>query len=327
MNIEVTRDPILESIHRVWWALAAPDGTLIESEGRLDFPVVLRSAAKPFQAMAVLAGGVAEAFGLSAAEVALLGGSHHGEPVHVAGARAILSKAGVAEDCLQCGAHVPYNKSAREALEAAGSPALPIHNNCSGKHAGMLALSRLLGAPLDSYTERHHPVQERVFRCIEEFTGIAAREIPYGVDGCGLPVAAVTLPRAAMAFARWATGEAVSPVYAAAAQRLREAQKSHPVMVNGAEGFNTHLLQAAPHLVAKSGAEGVFCVGNASTRQGLAIKIADGNNRCIAVATTALLRRLGWLDAAGWEALSAYYTADVLNVAGRRVGEIRAAGV
>jgi L-asparaginase II len=327
VNIEVTREPILESVHQVWWAVAEPDGTVVESEGRLDFPVVLRSAAKPFQAMAVLAGGVAEAFGLSAAEVALLGGSHHGEPVHVDAVRSILSKAGVSESCLQCGAHVPYNKAAREALEASGTPALPIHNNCSGKHAGLLALCRLLGAPLETYMERRHPVQEAVFRSIAAFCGAEPEAIPWGVDGCGLPVAAVTLPRAAAAFARWATGEEVGPSYAAVAARLREAQRLNPVMVNGTEGFNTHLLQAAPHLVAKSGAEGVFCVGNIRTRQGLAVKIPDGNNRGIAVATTALLKRLGWLDAAGWQALSAHHSVDVLNVAGRRVGAIRPAGV
>ena len=119
----------------------------------------------------------------------------------------------------------------------------------------------------------------------------------------------------------------MAPEYAAVAQRLREAQRLNPVMVNGTEGFNTHLLQAAPHLVAKSGAEGVFCVGNTATRQGLAIKIPDGNNRGIAVATTVLLRQLSWLDDARWQALSAYHKVEVLNVAGRQVGVLRPAGV
>lgn len=324
MTVDVTRGPLVESRHTVEWVVADAGGRIVEGEGDHERPILLRSAAKPFQAMAVIAGGAADAYGFSEPEIAIVGGSHHGEPEHLETVAAILRKSGVPVGALRCGAHEPFHKASARAIRQAGEDPTPLHSNCSGKHAGLLALARHMGAPLDGYMERGHPAEASVFRVMAAFLGMEPESILYGVDGCGLPAGAASLLASAMAFARFATSERLPDDLAGAAARLRAAQARHPVMVNGTEGFNTALLVAAPRLVAKSGAEGVFCVGHMDTGQGLALKVLDGASRAVAPATVALLHRLGWLDVPAAASLESFATAEIRNVAGAVVGCVRA---
>lgn len=323
MIIEVTRGPLVESRHAIHWAVADADGNLMDGWGDTEIPVFLRSAFKPFQTSAVLAGGAADAYGLTEAEIAVTGASHHGEPVHTDAVTSILNKSGVPVSALQCGAHTPFDTAAARALYKAGADPTPLHSNCSGKHAGLLSLARHMDTPLETYLDRGHPMQAAVFRTIAAFFDLEQDGVPFGVDGCGLPAPAASLRASAMAYARFAGSDRLPDPLARAAARLREAQRKHPVMVSGTEGFNTALLQAAPHLAAKGGAEGVFCVGNTRTKQGLALKTVDGAGRAVNPATVALLRQLNWLNDAQAAALEPFAIEPVRNVAGKPVGEIR----
>lgn len=325
MTIEVTRGVLVESIHNIHWVVADASGKVVESSGVIDTPVYLRSSTKPFQAIAVLVSGAADAFGLTDAEIAIIGGSHHGEPAHLEAVTSILDKSGIPVEALQCGIHAPVNSEAAKTLRARGEKPGVLHANCSGKHAGMLALARHLEAPLETYLDRDHPTQKLVFHTYGAVFGQDPEAIPFGWDGCGLPAAAVDLKRAAMGFARFASSDQLPNLHKQAATRLRTAVWKHPIMVNGVEGFDTQVIQASPRLVVKNGAEGVFCAGDAVTGLGLALKVADGAYRAVPPAATELLRRLGWLNETALQKLEAFRTPEIKTLAGRSAGVIRVA--
>ncbi len=324
MRVEVTRGALVESVHQVRYAVSDAGGNG-HCEGDVHSPVYLRSSAKPFQSMTVIAGGAANAWDLSESEIAVIAGSHHGEPFHVEAARSILAKAGVPESALKCGAHYPEDSDSAKALRQAGLEPTPIHSNCSGKHAGMLALAKHLGADLNTYLEPNHPVNRLFAKTMSVFCDIPEEQVVFGVDGCGLPAPAVSLREAAMAFARFASGCNLPSDYADAAARLRSAEQAHPEMVSGTTGFDTRVMRIAPHLLAKGGAEGVRCVANIATGEGLALKVDDGAARAGIPAAMALMAQLGWLSENDLATLDDLAHPKVRTVAGEVIGELRVA--
>jgi L-asparaginase II len=214
--IELVRGPLVESWHRGALAVAAPSGALALQLGDVERPVYPRSAVKALQALPLVESGAAAAFGLSDAELALACSSHNAEPMHVEAARRMLAKAGLEETALECGAHWPRREADRTMVaRAAGRPS-PIHNNCSGKHAGMLAVCRHMKTATAGYVNRDHPVQQRVRAALEEMTGASLGEAPCGIDGCSIPTYAVPLTALARAFARFAAPEREGAARAAA---------------------------------------------------------------------------------------------------------------
>lgn len=296
------------------------------SLGDVDRPVFLRSSAKPFIAAAVVASGAAERFAFDARELAVASASHSGEPFHVATVRGMLVKIGLDESALRCGVHPPAYEPAAEALLAEGKPPSAVYNNCSGKHAAILAMCVHRGDDVATYLEREHPAQREILEFCARICGDDASAWPVAVDGCGIPVFATPLRRAALAFARVATLEGIAPEDARALGAVRDAMAAEPAYVGGTGRFDSALIETTGgRVVCKAGAEGVH--GDALMREGLGlvVKVLDGNRRATPPAAIALLQSLSALEPSESERLAAYAEPDVRNVAGRIVGKLKAA--
>jgi L-asparaginase II len=312
-------------VHQVAACACDDEGNVLLSRGTIDVPVFLRSSAKPFIAAAVIRSGAAAHFHLNERELAVMCASHQGEPAHVETVAGILAKIGATEDTLACGVQAPAFAPAAKALALEGRAPTQLHHNCSGKHAGILALAAFRGIPFDGYLALEHPAEreilgfcERVF--VDRFDGDRL-----AVDGCGIPVFATSLASAARAFARFATLRGYDDGDAQALEAARRAMVRHPWLVAGTGGFDTDLMEAAgANIAAKSGAEGVHASSIAPAGTGLVVKVVDGARRAVAPAAIALLHRIGAVDRAAEEALSGHARTPVFNVRGAVVGEVAA---
>ena len=325
--VGVSRGELVESVHDVAACALDVHGNVRAALGDVDVPVYLRSSAKPFIAGAIVASGAAERFGFDDREIAVIAASHNGEPFHVACVRGILDKIGRSEADLQCGAHAPTYELAARALVAGGTAFSAIHNNCSGKHAGILALCEVLGADRATYLEPSNPAQQSILAFCARLTDGDAASWPVAVDGCGIPVFAVSLRKAALAFARFASLEGTSEADAAALWRVRAAVVAEPAYLAGTGRFDTDLIVATGGtVIGKAGAEGVHGDALLSKGLGLALKVIDGSRRATSPAAIALLEDLGALTPAARAALAAHASPAVRNVAGREVGRVRVLG-
>jgi L-asparaginase II len=323
LTVEVTRGGFVESVHRVAACAVDANGTLLEAAGDIESPVFIRSAAKPFIAAAVVAAGAGERFGLEPREIAVMAASHSGEPFHVEAVRSILHKIGMDESALQCGAHEPYDEAAAKALRKAGLAPTALHNNCSGKHAGILALCVATGADTATYLSAANPAQRQILEFCARCSDDDASTWPLGVDGCGIPVYATSLHKAATSFARLATQAGMGDADARALRIVRDAMLAHPEYVSGTGQIDTELMRFGDgKLVSKAGAEGVAGVAAIPQGYGYVSKVLDGSGRARGPALIAGLRRLGVLDARQAGALSRFARPAVYNRAGNKVGEI-----
>lgn len=323
--VGVSRGGRLESLHSVAACASDAGGAVLLAMGSIDEPVFLRSAAKPFITAAGVLAGTVERFGFDDRELAVMSASHNGEPYHIEAVREILAKIGASVDDLRCGIHAPRYAPAAAALRAAGEKPTPLHHNCSGKHAGILALARVLGAPLENYLDPSHPAQRAILALCERVSDDVLTPDRLGVDGCGIPVYATPLRNAARSFARFATLEELDPADAAALSRVRLAIVREPDYVAGSGRFDTDLIRAGNgRIVCKVGAEGVHATALLDGGIGVVLKVVDGAQRAVAPAAMALLTRLGALDDPQRAALSGHARAAVSNAAGAIVGDISA---
>jgi L-asparaginase II len=291
--------------------------------GDVDVPIFLRSSAKPFIAAAIVASGAAAHYDLDDREIAVICASHNGETFHVETVRGILQKIGLDESDLRCGAHAPAYEPAAAQLAAQGRAPSPIHNNCSGKHAGILAMCRHLGVDHTSYLEADNPAMRRILAFCARLSDDDATRWPIGVDGCGIPAYATPLRRAALAFARLATLEGLAREDASALERVRRAMAAEPTYVGGTGRFDSALIATTRgRVVCKAGAEGVH--GDALVREGvgLVLKVVDGNRRATPPAAIALLGAMHALEPDELAALGPFARTEVRNVSGRVVGAI-----
>ncbi len=318
VNAEVTRGGIVESRHTGAYAVSDGAGRIVASAGHIDAPVFPRSAIKAFQCLAVIDSGAAHRFGFTDEEVALACASHSGEPDHVRVARAMLRKAGNSEDQYECGAHWPIEIKAQHDLVRGGGEALQVHNNCSGKHAGMLALARQLGADPKNYVDRTHPVQRAIARTIAALCDCDVNAAPCGIDGCSVPTWAIPLRNLALGFARLASPDN------AAARRIIAAVRAHPFMVAGTGRFDTLLMQAVPRAFIKTGAEGVYCGSIPYAGLGIALKCDDGAGRAAETAMASVLASLDVWTAEEKTLLSGFTRADLSNWRKLHVGDVHA---
>jgi L-asparaginase II len=320
--VEVIRGRTLESRHRVHIAIAQADPGLVAWCGDAACVSYVRSAIKMFQVLPLVEDGGLAQFGLTDQELAVCTASHNGESFHVAAARSILRKAGVAEDALACGPHPPMHDGAADALTVAGDRPGRIHNNCSGKHAGMLALAQLKQWPIDGYHLLEHPLQQRVLATLVRWTGVAADRMEIAVDGCGLPTFALPLDSMALACARMAAAAGDRDT---ASARVIAAMTAHPEYVAGTDRLCTDLMRATNGRVfAKVGAEGYYCAGVPGRQLGIALKVEDGAKRASEPALLAALGLLDVLSHAELDGLAKYFRPVVVNTRGEHVGEIRA---
>lgn len=317
------RGGVVESVHRVSAALADVSGRLVAWVGDPGRVTFLRSSAKPFQALPLVEDGAADAFAMTDLELAICCGSHNGEPGHVKVVADLLERVGCSEADLACGPHAPLHGPSAEDLFRRGARPTRLHNNCSGKHAGMLAWSRHAGVATRDYHRPHHPVQVRTRREISTWLGMDSDTLPTAVDGCGVPTFAAPLERVAWAYARLvqvAVRERESP-----AGRVASAMASQPYYVAGAGRLSTELMvRGAGRILAKGGAEGVLCAGLLESGEGLALKVEDGHRRAVGPAALEFLRRVGRLDPDALESLAHHHRVPVKNTRGELVGELRA---
>lgn len=292
--------------------------------GEIDSPVYLRSAAKPFIAAAAIEAGVVDRFGLEPREIAVMAASHSGEPFHVEAVASVLRKIGMDESALQCGTHLPYDETVARTFLREGIAPTAIYNNCSGKHAGILALCKAIGAPTATYLEVSNPAQQRILALCARLSDENAQTWPLGIDGCGIPVYATSLRKAALAFARFAALDGIAPADAGALQVVRSAMIAHPQFVAGTGQFDTILMEAGRGaIVCKGGAEGVHGVSLVSDGVGYVSKVLDGTGRARGPSTVAALRALGAINEGNAAALARFERPIVYNRAGRAVGTVR----
>lgn len=320
-TVEVLRGAEVESSHRVHVAVVQAGQGLTASAGNPAHHSFVRSAIKMFQVLPFVEAGGVDRFGLSGEELALCVASHGGEPFHVAAARSILAKVKVSEAALACGPHPPLHEPTANAMIAADQKPGKIHNNCSGKHAGMLACCVLQQWVTDGYHKPGHPVQQRVRSTLERWMRVHADEVSQAVDGCGLPTFAVSLDAVAEGCARFAAAAAVGD---AAPARIVDAMVKHPEFVAGTNRLDTDLMRVAQGRVfAKVGAEGFYCAGVPSMQLGIALKAEDGARRAAEPALLTVLRQVGALTAADLDRLGDYIRPKILNTRQEVVGCIR----
>jgi len=330
--VEYIRGPLVESIHYGSAAVVDPEGTLLASAGEPSHVSYYRSASKPIQTVPVVESGAADRYGLTPAEIAVICGSHGGEDIHVAAVDSILHKIGMGADLLACGAHPPYDKRAAAELAAAGGTPEPIHNNCSGKHAGMLTLCAFYGWDPHGYQLPEHPVQQLVLATVADFCGLQPEEVFKGTDGCSVVTFGVSTYHMALSFARLVQ----PPVHWSAARReacgrVVQAMIAHPEMVAARQDrLDTDLMRVYDgRLIAKAGAEGVYCMavlpGADGPVRGLALKLLDGDEggRARNPAVMGLLEQDGLLDQMRREQLGQYIERPIINRAGLTVGVVR----
>ncbi len=288
--IECVRGPIAESAHRgavAVWSAGGPVLTI----GDVARPVYPRSAIKALQTLPLVESGAADALGLSTEELAVACASHSGADYHVEAVRSLLAKAGLAESDLACGAHMPFDPAAFRAASESGTQ--PVQNNCSGKHAGMLAACVHLGLPTQGYERPDHPLQVAIRRTISELAGEELAEAPCGIDGCSLPTWGLSLTGLARAFARFGTGVAFDANRAEAASRLMAACFAAPEWVAGEGRLDTLLLRRLRgQAFVKTGAEGVYAASLPRHGLGIALKIDDGAKRAAEAAIVQVLAAL-----------------------------------
>ncbi|MEZ5935946.1 MAG: asparaginase [Alphaproteobacteria bacterium] len=323
LAVLVYRGETVESRHAVSFAIADAAGKILDAGGEIDRPVFPRSAIKMLQAIPLVETGAADRFGLSPEELALACASHGGEPRHVEAVAAWLERLGLSADDLECGAHPPSHAPSARALAGSGRAPTGLHNNCSGKHAGMLTLARHLGVATGGYIRPDHPVQQVIDAALEALTGVSPWPAP-AIDGCGVPTYAVPLGNLVAAMARFASPGGLPPSRAAACRRLAKPMMQHPYMVAGDGRACTLIMQALPGVLVKTGAEGVYAAALPERGLGLALKVEDGASRASSVALIALLDRLGALDDSARQHLHPIARPLLKNHAGTTVGHIQA---
>ena len=311
MRVEQLRGGWVETVHEVHVAVVDSSGRLVARTGDPELVTFWRSAAKPFQALPLVEDGAAGRFGLTSEELALACASHSSEPGQVARVRELLGKIGCSERDLLCGPHPPLSDRVAHDYQTRGVRLTAVYSNCSGKHAGMLALARYHGWPTEFYTRLEHPVQQRCLAEVSRWTDVPAAEIKTAVDGCGVVCYGLPLRNMASAYARLDN-----------ADRVRDAMLRHPELIAGEGRPCTEMMRAHPgRVIAKVGAEGVYCALLTQEKLGVALKVTDGHAIASALAMAAVL------EALGLRPRPASLTARPnVNTRGETVGELRVNG-
>ncbi|MEM7795602.1 MAG: asparaginase [Cyanobacteria bacterium P01_C01_bin.118] len=277
LSVQLLREGIVESVHQVHAAVADSRGRLLSAAGDADNASFIRSSLKPFQAMVVTSSGALDAFNLSDKDLAIICGSHKGLTTQARQVFGILWRADLEPTCLQC--PVPANKKS------------PLEHNCSGKHAGMLAVCKQQSWELSSYLQRNHPLQKLILNQFSTLLGMPSDEFICAHDDCGAPTYFMQLRQMATLYAKLASGESLEM------ERVVRAMTHHPDMVSGPGGFDTELMHLTHgELLSKSGAEGIQCISRVGEGLGIAIKVVDGSKRAKYAAALQVLRQLGWIS-------------------------------
>lgn len=322
LHVSVTRGGAEESFHAVDVALCDADGAVLVGLGDVERQVFPRSAMKPLQAIALAEAwdSMAAELRLTPAEFSLICASHNGQPEHVTAVEGLLAKFGLSDDLLTCGRQ--WSSDRLTMVDQARSLERPgrIHNNCSGKHAGMLVLSTVIGAGPQGYAAIAHPVQQRILGVLEAMVGLDLMAYPHAIDGCGAPALSAPLGNWARGFALFSGGGELPGRRSAACARVRDGIAAAPRLIAGDRRLCTALAAGfGERITAKTGAEGVYGCGFHEFGLGAMVKARDGNARAAEAAIAALVNALGY-DLP--DAVSALALPRLRNWAGDEVGEI-----
>ena len=323
--VHVLRGDILESRHLCEAAVCDVEGRLHAGTEHSRRFTTLRSSAKPFQLLALVERGWADHWRFGDEQLAIMAASHTGSAYHRALVAGILERLGLEPRHLACGYHDPIDPESLAEVRLDPGLRSPIYNNCSGKHAGMLALARAEGWPVEGYERPDHPVQQAIKRVMIDLCGVPSDELKTATDDCGVPVFATSLPVMARLYARLAAALDAGEARERALHRIRTAMTSYPQAVGGAQRFSTRLMEVLRgRMVAKGGAEGLECMGLQGRGLGLVVKCEDGAHRAAAPAAIALLDQLGILQEAERGQLEDLRAPRLRNHAGVEVGHLEA---
>ena len=333
--VQALRGGVEESAHRGAMAIVDADGAVHTSLGDIDRPIFPRSAVKALQALPLVASGAADQFGLSDEALALACASHGGEKAHTDTAAGVLTRLGLDDGALECGAHWPGFEGASRALARSHKSPSALHNNCSGKHSGFVCLGCLMAASggrepaefVRGYVKAEHPVMREISAALQAATGHDLARAPMGIDGCSIPTFGIPLRALALGFARLATGHGLAPANATAARRLRQAVAKAPFMVAGSGRFDTRVMtHFGERVFCKVGAEGVYCAALPTRGLGVAIKVDDGNtSRAAEIVMAAVIEALVRRDDADAVALEGLTRVVLKNWNGIEVGALQPA--
>ncbi len=323
LDVLVTRGADVESRHCVHAAVVAVQDTLIGSAREPSRITSWRSCAKPFQVMPLLESGGFDTLGWGDDQLALACASHGGEPEHVALAGEMLSDLGMEEGDLACGPHEPLSQRGLRLLRESGQRVSRLHNNCSGKHAAMLARAHTAGWSTYGYERPEHPVQRCCYETVAAWSGLPLERIGRAIDGCGAPVFSLPLESMARAWARLARQASEGDEIPS---RIIHAMQTRPFLVGGTDRFDSLLIEESEgRIVPKIGAEGVHSVALLEQGIGIAVKVEDGAQRAQFPAVLRLLQHLDALPAALPTRLEELMKRPVRNTRGEIVGEVRPA--
>lgn len=325
----VVRGETVESVHRGHLIVMDGEKRVLASLGDPEAVTFFRSSAKPLQAIPFITSGAADALHYSDEEIAFACSSHSGEARHVRVAQLMLERAGLSESYLRCGAHLPFNEKEAERMIRAGEKPSQLHNNCSGKHAAMLALAKHIGADLTTYEAFDNPIQIEILRTVANFCELPEETIKLGTDGCAAPNFAMPLSAMARGFANLIRPSKFDEITESACRRIVTAMTKSPELIGGTERLDTMLMLALPgKLISKVGADGVWlCAAlpneNFPTGAAIALKIEDGDDRrARSVVAVEVLKRLGILPP---DALPDLSPMPVKNRRNDLVGRVEAA--
>jgi len=322
--VRVWRGPHVESQHRGSWVVVDERGTVVAGAGEYTAPVFARSSVKSLQALPLLETGAAARYGFDDADLALALASHNAEPCHTERVAAILARLSLGEQDLQCGPQPPGDPATRAELARRGQAPGSLHNNCSGKHAGFLALALHLGVPTARYLDPESAGQRLVREAVLAMCGLQPSELSIAVDGCNAPTFRLPLAGLATAFARVANPEGLPGVRRDACQRMLGAVERFPELIAGRhKRLCTDLARTSRgRLFPKIGGEAVYAIGVRGGRRGLALKVDDGSTRGLHATIIALLERFDFLPPAELDALASWRETPVRNWAGLDVGRL-----
>ena len=321
LDVVLTRGNAVESHHRVHAAVVDACDRLLSVARDADFHTWWRSCAKPFQAIPLLESGGFDSLDWGDKELCLACASHGGEPEHVAIVDRMLTDLGLEEGDLACGPLEPLSARGARILRESGGRVKRTHNNCSGKHAAMLALAKHKGWPIGEYERLEHPVQQAMLNQVALWAGVSPAQTGVAVDGCGAVVFGLSLEQMARAYAR--LGAAASRGEEIPARVIR-AMSSNPFLLGGTERFDTVMLEETDgRVVTKIGADGVHSAVVLDAGLGVAIKVEDGNPRAQLPAMVQLLRDLDALPDPLPVRLAEFLSKPIRNTRGEVVGEMK----
>ena len=314
----VTRGELTESIHVIFATVVDDSGNIVFSTGDPNYVTCIRSSLKPFQAAAAIRSGAIDAAGFDESEIALMCASHLGENIHVKTAQKMLSKIGYTSDDYDCGIHPPADMVSRHELIRSGIQPNPLHNNCSGKHAGMLAIAKHLANSPKDYTNPDNIVQKTIYGALQDYSEV--NDIPMEIDGCSAPTAFFTLETIAKLYQKLSTEDYPELV------RVFNAMSSFPYNVAGKDHFDTKFISALDgNAITKGGGEsvrGIALKNRDGKNLGISLKVLDGSPRAMPVGTITLLEHLDLLTKRELSKLKEFRKRERKNCRNNNIGQV-----